>query len=253
MKISLQNEVVVITGGAVRLGRAMALECARAGASVAITYRRSEAEAQETLSQMQKITPDPGRATFVAIRAEVTQSTMAETLAQQVQSTLGTPTALINSAAIFRRTPFEVMNEQDFDDHIAANLKGPYLLCKRFGDIFLQNGRGHIINFADIYGLRPLKNYVPYCLSKAGVVMLTEALALALAPTVRVNCICPGTVMMPSEVQGEDDELEQLLPKIPLQRLGTPEEIALSVVFLLGGPQFITGAILPVDGAQRLR
>jgi NAD(P)-dependent dehydrogenase (short-subunit alcohol dehydrogenase family) len=252
MNISLENEVVVITGGAVRLGRAIAQECARAGAKVAITYNHSRKEAQETLTSLQEEGAHSAN-NYLAIQADVSQSADVERVAQHVQSTLGAPTALINNAAIFRRTPFDVMDEADFDEHIAANLKGPYLLSKCFGDIFLENGRGHIINFADIYGLRPLKNYVPYCLSKAGVVMLTQALALALAPKVRVNCICPGTIMVPSETQGEDDELEQLLPKIPLGRLGTPEEIAQAVVFLLGGPQFISGAILPVDGAQRLR
>jgi NAD(P)-dependent dehydrogenase (short-subunit alcohol dehydrogenase family) len=252
MTISLHNEVVVITGGAVRLGRAMALECARAGAKVAITYNRSAHEAEEALQQMQRDTSRPA-SDFMTLQTDVTQSEEIARIAPQVQSTLGTPTALVNNAAIFRRTPFDVMNEADFDEHITANLKAPYLLCKSFGDIFLQQERGHIVNFADIYGLRPLKNYVPYCLSKAGVVMLTQSLALALAPHVRVNCLCPGTIMVPSQTQGENDELEQLLPKIPAGRLGTPEEIAQAVVFLLGGPQFITGAILPVDGAQRLR
>jgi NAD(P)-dependent dehydrogenase (short-subunit alcohol dehydrogenase family) len=159
----------------------------------------------------------------------------------------------VNNAAIFRRTPFEKMTESDFDDHIAANLKGPYLMSKSFGDLFLQQGQGSILNIADIYGLRPLKNYIPYCVSKAGVVMLTEALAKALAPDVRVNCICPGTILLPSEEQGEADDEESLLKRIPLGRLGTPEEIAETARFLLFGPGFITGAIVPVDGAQRLK
>jgi NAD(P)-dependent dehydrogenase (short-subunit alcohol dehydrogenase family) len=99
---------------------------------------------------------------------------------------------------------------------------------------------------------------VPYCVSKAGVVMLTEALAKALAPCVRVNCICPGTILLPSEAQGADDgesadDEASLVARIPLGRLGTPEEIAETALFLLFGPAFITGAILPVDGAQRLK
>ena len=253
MNISLENEVVVVTGAAARLGRAIALECARAGAKVAITYNHSQDEAKQTLTLLQQAAPHHPQEGFCAFQADVSQAVDVQRLAAQVQSTLGTPTALVNNAAIFRRTPFDTLTEADFDAHIAANLKGPYLMCKQFGDIFLENKRGHIVNFADIHALRPLKNYLPYCLSKAGVVMLTQSLALALAPHVRVNCICPGTILVPSETQGEDDELEQLLPKIPLQRLGTPDEIAATVVFLLGGPQFISGAILPVDGAQRLR
>jgi NAD(P)-dependent dehydrogenase (short-subunit alcohol dehydrogenase family) len=160
---------------------------------------------------------------------------------------------LVNSAGVFRRTPFAAMTEADFDLHIGTNLKGPYLACKIFGEHFLENGGGAIVNFADIYGIRPLANYIPYCLSKAGVVMLTESLAKALAPTVRVNCICPGTILEPSEIQGEADTETELVKRIPMGRLGTAEEIAQTVVFLLGGPNFITGAVLPVDGAQILR
>jgi pteridine reductase len=255
MTISLQNQVVVVTGGAVRLGRAIALACADAGASVAITYNTSRDKARQTVADLQRCGRDG--AEFHAFQADVAVEADVARVAEEVLHAFGHVTALVNNAAIFRRTPFSTMTEADFDDHIRANLKGPYLLSKRFGDIFLEQGTGAIVNIADIHGLRPLKNYVPYCISKAGVVMLTEALAKALAPTVRVNCICPGTILLPSETQGEDDESGDdeatLTTRIPLRRLGTPEEIADAVVFLIGGPQFISGAILPVDGAQRLR
>ncbi|MBW3638151.1 MAG: SDR family oxidoreductase, partial [Armatimonadetes bacterium] len=160
---------------------------------------------------------------------------------------------LVNNAAIFRRTPFETLDIGDFDDHIATNLRAPFLLCRAFGTHFLTRNGGAIVNMADIYGVRPLANYVPYCVSKAGVVMLTQGLAKALAPRVRVNCLCPGTILTPSQTQGEADDEAELLKRIPFGRLGTPEETALAAVFLLGGPAFITGAVLPVDGAQILR
>jgi NAD(P)-dependent dehydrogenase (short-subunit alcohol dehydrogenase family) len=252
--ISLAGQTVIVTGGAVRVGRAIALECARAGASVAITYNRSHDEAQQTLEELQQLNPN-GK--FVALLLEVSNAQSVADFHKRVLEELGDVTSLVNSAAIFRRTPFAEMTEADFDDHIATNLKGPYLLCKAFGDHFLQQQRGAIVNIADIHGLRPLKNYVPYCVSKAGVVMLTQALAKALAPHVRVNCICPGTILLPSETQGNDDEYSDdethLRSRVPLGRFGTPEEIAQSVVFLIGGPQFISGAILPVDGAELLR
>jgi NAD(P)-dependent dehydrogenase (short-subunit alcohol dehydrogenase family) len=165
--------------------------------------------------------------------------------------------ALVNNAAIFRRTPWETLQEADFDTHIASNLKAPFLLSKAFGDLFLQQKSGVIVNIADIHGLRPLKNYIPYCVSKAGLITLTEATAKALAPSVRVNCICPGTILPPSETQGDSgeysDDVQALAARVPLKRLGTPHEIAQSVVFLIGGPQFISGAVLTVDGAERLR
>jgi len=121
--------------------------------------------------------------------------------------------------------------------------------------VFLAAERGHIVSIADIHGIRPLKAYGPYCISKAGVVMLTQWLAKALAPTVRANCICPGTILLPSEKQGGEygDDEESLKARVPLGRLGTPQEIAGCIVFLLGGPGFISGAVLPVDGAERLR
>jgi NAD(P)-dependent dehydrogenase (short-subunit alcohol dehydrogenase family) len=256
LNLSLENEVVVVTGGAKRLGRAIALECARGGASVAITYNHSQSEAQSTLDELKRQSTLAGQ-NFAAFKCEVSNRTSIEAMGAGVLQTFDKATALVNNAAIFRRTPFAETNaavwESAFDEHIAANLKGPYLLSKHFGDLFLQQERGSIVNIADIHALRPLKNYAPYCASKAGVVMLTEVLAKALAPHVRVNCICPGTILVPSETQGEDDDLLALQEKVPMQRLGTPEEIAQAIVFLIGGPQFINGAILPIDGAQRLK
>lgn len=252
----MQCETVLITGGARRVGRAIALACARAGASVAITYRTSANEAWELIGELNNIGSKTQR--FAAFQADVSVAAEVDALAEIALKTFDSVTMLVNNAAIFRRTPFNALTEADFDDHIAANLKGPYLMSKKFGDVFLAQGRGNILNIADIYGLRPLKNYIPYCVSKAGLIMLTEAMAKALAPTVRVNCICPGTILLPSEAQGEDDgesadDEASLLSRIPMQRLGTPEEIAEAALFLLNGPPFITGAILPVDGAQRLK
>lgn len=253
MVISLQGHTVVVTGGAVRVGRAIAVGCAKAGATVAITYNHSRDEALATVEDLKRAGEPERNQKFAAFQADVSKADDVARLCDEVLATLGNATALVNNAAIFRRTPFAGMTEADFDDHIAANLKGPYLMSKRFGDLFVGQGGGAIVNIADIHGLRPLKNYIPYCVSKAGIVMLTEALAKALAPAVRVNCICPGTILTPSETQGEDDDAASLVDKIPMERLGAPEEIADAVVFLIGGPAFISGAILPVDGAQRLR
>ncbi len=260
MTISLQGQVVVVTGGARRVGRAIALACARAGADVAITYNRSEGEARETVKELRSA--GQGGARFACFGADVSRAADVSRLTADVLQTFGRATSMVNNAAIFRRTPFDALTEADFDDHIAANLKGPYLLSKSFGDIFrerfAEQGAGAIVNIADIHGLRPLKNYIPYCVSKAGLVMLTEAMAKALAPHARVNCICPGVILPPSQTQGEDDgefadDEASLAARVPLGRIGTPEEIAHAVVFLIGGPGFISGAVLPVDGAQRLR
>jgi NAD(P)-dependent dehydrogenase (short-subunit alcohol dehydrogenase family) len=249
MTISLENHVVVVTGGAKRLGRAIALECARAGASVAITYNRSREEALQTVRDSQEISPDQ---VFKAYQLEVSDARAVKAFVDEVWNDFGCVTMLVNNAAIFRRTPFDFVDEGDFDDHIDSNLKGPFLLCRAFGHRFKAQGEGHIVNFADIYAARPLANYVPYCVSKAGVLMLTQSLAKSLAPDVRVNCICPGTILKSSESQDEEDET-LLVGRIPMNRMGTPLEIAQTTVFLLGGPRFITGALLVVDGGQSLR
>ncbi len=274
MNISLRGQTIVVTGGALRLGREIALECARAGASVAITFNRSESDARAVVEEMRlaaqqsatsatsesRANDDSETDDFAAFQADVSRSADVSRLAREVTERFGKVTGLVNNAAIFRRTPFDSMTEADFDDHMDANLKGPYLLSKTFGDIFRanfeRNGQASILNIADVHAWRPLKNYVPYCVSKAGLVMLTQAMAKALAPQVRVNCIAPGTILLPSETQGEDDgewsdDEDLLVARVPMNRLGTAGEIARTAVFLLGGPTFISGAIVPVDGAQQ--
>jgi pteridine reductase len=246
---SLKGRVVVVTGGAARLGRAIALECARRGASVAITYNTSGEAARRTLEELRGTGDEAQR--FEAYGLDVSKSEAVQKLVRDVETDLGGASDLVNNAAIFRRTPFAEMGESDFDAHIDANLRGPFLTCKYFGQSMRERG-GSIVNMADIYGLRPLKNYAPYCVSKAGVVMLTQVLALALAPQVRVNAVCPGTILLPSQEQGEGDTLESLVPKVPLGRLGSESDIAQAVAFLLESP-YLSGVLLPVDGAQHLK
>ena len=248
MTISLADQTVVVTGGARRLGRAIALECARAGAGVVVTYRTSQREAEQTIGEMREIAPN---AKFAAYGLDVSVNSEVSKFASWVEAEFGGATALVNNAAIFERTPPGAWDEAAFDAHIAANLKGPYLLCARFAEIFERGNGGHIVNVADIHAWRPLANFVPYCVSKAGVVMLTQSMAKALAPRVRVNCVCPGTILLPKSAEmGTEAEL---IARIPFGRIGRASEIAQTVIFLLGGPAFITGAIVAVDGGESLR
>ena len=251
MVISLSGQTVVITGGAKRLGRAIALECARAGADVAITFRHSQTEAARTVGEMEGIAPAQR---FSAFRLDLTSNSEIENLVKTVAQKMGGASALVNNAAIFGRTPLAQLGEAGaaeaaFDAHLETNLRGPFLLSQRFAELFLRSGGGHIVNLADIHAHRPLANYIPYCVSKAGLVMLTQSMAKALAPDVRVNCICPGTIMLPEDAAQD----EGLVARIPFGRAGTALEIAQSAVFLLGGPAFITGAVLNVDGGESLR
>ena len=256
MTISLTGQTIIVTGGAKRLGRAIALECAQAGANVIITYHSSKAEAESTVAELSALAPEQK---FAAFALDVSDGEAVKNFTTQAFEQFQNIQGLVNCAAIFERTPFESLDENDFDSHISANLKGPFLLSMSFARNFLEknsetnNITASIVNFADIYGTRPLANYIPYCISKAGVLMLTQSMAKALAPRVRVNCIAPGTIYMPNEdkVGFENDEL--LLKRIPSGRMGTASEIAQTVLFLLGGPEFIVGATLPVDGGQILR
>ena len=257
MTISLENQNIVVVGGSKRLGKAIALECALSGANVQITYNRSRREAIDTTGEMThigKAHTRPGvERRFSAAHLDVTKEGAVDNFVAQIEGNGERIHGLVICAAMFERTPFEMLSEAAFDAHIATNLKGPFLLCRAFGAHFLKQGGGSIVNFSDIYAQRPLANYIPYCASKAGVEMLTKGFAKALAPTVRVNCIAPGTILPPSEFQNETDDEAMLIKRIPMGRMGTPQEIAQTVVFLLGGPAFITGAIIPVDGAQILR
>ena len=248
MTISLQGQTVVVTGGARRLGRAIALECARAGANVVITYRASQAQAAQTVGELQIIAP---HAKFAAYALDVSVNSDVVKFVNWIETEFGGATALVNNAAIFERTPKQQWDEAAFDAHIAANLKGPYLLSAQFAALFERGDGGNIVNLADIHAWRPLANFVPYCVSKAGVVMLTQSMAKALAPRVRVNCVCPGTILLP-ETEDLGSEAE-LVARIPFGRIGQPQEIAQTVVFLLGGPAFITGAVVAVDGGESLR
>ncbi len=248
MTISLEGQTVVVTGGARRLGRAIALECARDGANVVVTYRSSETEAAQTVADLREIAPDKKFASYfldVSINSSVVK------FVQWLEDEFEGATALVNNAAIFERTPKAQWDEAAFDAHIAANLKGPYLLSTHFSRMFERRGGGHIVNMADIHAWRPLANFVPYGVSKAGVIMLTQSMAKALAPRVRVNCVCPGTILLPETAEtGTETEL---IARIPFGRTGEALEVAQTVVFLLGGPAFITGAIVPVDGGESLR
>ena len=246
MILSLIGKNILIVGGAKRIGRAVALECARSGANVAFTFHTSHVDADETLAELQLLAP-PQK--FAAFPLDVSLSEQWKRLAEDIERDFGGLSGLVFCAAIFKRTPLASLSEGDFDEHIAANLKGPFLGCQTFGSR-LEEG-GSIVLFSDIHASRPLLNFIPYCTSKAGVEMLAKGFAKALAPRgVRVNCIAPGAIL-PGE--NDEDSVEELVARVPMKRLGTLEEITQTVLFLLGGPKYLSGVIIPIDGGQLLR
>ncbi len=242
--MEIEGKVALVTGAAKRLGRSIALALAERGAELVIHYRDSEREAQELLALLKRAGGKP-----VAVRGDVSVAADVDRIVETAMQAFGRIEILVNNAAIFYRTPFEKVTEEDWDRFLDVNLKGPFLLCRRIGGIMLRQGRGKIISLADLAGLKVWAEYIPYSVSKAGLIALTQGLAKALAPAVQVNAVAPGAVLLPEGTTPE--ERERAIRRIPLDRLGTPEDIARAVVYLIRN-DFITGEVLRLDGGQHL-
>ena len=242
--MEIEGKVALVTGAARRVGRAIALALAERGAELVIHYLDSEREAQEVLALAKQAGGRP-----VAVRGDVSISADVNRIVETALQAFGRIEILVNNAAIFYRTPFEKLTEEDWDLFLDVNLKGPFLLCRKVGEIMIRQGRGKIINLADIAGRKVWAEYIPYSVSKAGLIALTKGLAKALAPAVQVNAIAPGAVLLPDGTT--PDERERAIRRIPLDRLGSPEDIARAAVYLIEN-DFITGEILTVDGGQHL-
>ena len=243
--MELHGRVALVTGGAKRIGREIALALARRGAGVGITYRASAAEAVETLREFREL----GSAA-VAVQCDQRDPEQIQGAARYVEAELGPVDVLVNNAAIFHRTPFAEATLEDWDEHLETNLRGPWLWAKALAPGMQARGEGVILNLIDIAAERPYPGYLPYTASKAGLVALTRGLARALAPQVRVNGIAPGVVLMPDEFP--EAQAETLIKRTPLRREGSPADIAATALYLIEGSDFITGVIAPVDGGLRL-
>ena len=241
--MNIQGKTALITGGAKRVGKVIALTLARRGANIAFTYQNSKKEALETLQELKALGVQA-----LAIQVDISKSKQILRMVQQTLKKFGSIEILINNAAIFYKTPFEKIKESDWDQHININLKGTFLCSQQVGLEMLKKKIGKIVNIADWAGLRPYRNYIPYCVSKAGVICLTQALAKTLAPHIQVNCVAPGPVLLPKKIS--DEEVKQIIHGTPLKRIGTPEDVAKTVLFLIEGSDFITGATYHVDGGR---
>lgn len=229
-----------MTGGAVRLGRAISLELARAGFDVAVGYRRSAAAARETATALGAL-----GIRAVGIRADIAEPAEARRLVAATLRQFGRLDVLVNNAAIFARTPWEKVTAADFDRFLAVNVKGAFF-CSQAAARAMGRRGGRIVNLADVGALRAWPGYIPYTVSKAGVVMLTRGLAAALAPRIQVNAVAPGAVLLPDGFPLE--AANRLRRKIPMGRLGKPSDVAAAVRFFATCPDYITGQILYVDG-----
>ena len=242
--MEIEGKVALVTGGARRLGRCIALALAERGAELVIHYRDSEREAQEVLALLKKAGGKP-----VAVQGDVSIATDVDRMVETAMRAFGRIEILVNNAAVFYRTPFDQLTEADWDRFLDVNLKGPFLLCRQVGAIMLRQGQGKVINLADIAGLKVWAEFIPYSVSKAGLIALTRGLAKALAPAVQVNAIAPGAVLLPPGTSPVEEE--RAIRRIPLERLGSAEDVARAAVYLVEN-DFITGEVLKVDGGQHL-
>jgi len=241
--MELKGKVALVTGGAVRVGRAISLALSEAGASVAVNYHHSEEAAREVVAL---ITARGGNAE--AFQADVSVAADVDRMFDGVLERFGRLDVLVNNAAIFPRTPFTTVTEAEWDQVLDINLKGSFLCALRAGREMLQRDGGKIVNIADVSAYRPWASYIPYCVSKAGVIALTQGLAKALAPKVQVNAVAPGTVLFPESYS--EEQRQRAVQPIPMGREGSPEDVARTVLFLIEGSDFITGAVIPVDGGR---
>src|SRR5713226_3903923 len=240
MKLALQGRVALVTGAGKRIGRAVAVRLATEGADVVIHYHRSKAEADAAVAEIAKL----GRKN-VALQADLCSVADIKRLFQQTAEHFGRLDILVNSAANFLPAHLEDTTEKMWDSALDTNLKAPFF-CAQAAAPLLKQSHGVIINFADIGGLLGWTGYIPHCVSKAGVILLTRCLAKELAPDVRVNAIAPGTITM----DGDPPEWESdFIRRAPLRRSGRPSDIADAVVFLVRS-KFITGQVLVVDGGR---
>ena len=239
--MDLHGRVVLVTGGARRVGRTIAEALAKRHAHIVISYRSSAREAQDTAKALQRYGTEA-----LAMRADLAKSADVQRLMSRIRRRFGRLDVLVNSAANFDRTPFTTLTERDWDHALDTNLKGPFL-CALYGSRLMRRG-GKIINIADWSGVRPYRDYLPYCVSKSGVIGLTKALAKELAPKIQVNAIAPGPILPPPDMTAA--ARRRVIRRVPLQRWGSPQDIANTVLFLIEGTDFMTGSVVFVDGGQ---
>jgi len=243
--MDLKGKVTLVTGAGRRLGRAIALSLADRGAILAIHYRNSRAQAEAVVAQIEHA---GGRAK--PFHANLEQVGEIEQMTAEVLAAFGRIDVLINSASIFVRKSFEEITERDWDVNLDTNLKAPFFLSKFASTAMRRSGAGKIINLGDWAGIRPYKNYVPYSVSKAGLIGLTRALAKALAPEVQVNCIALGPVMPPDDYDAT--QIDRLRNATLTKRLGSPEDVVRAVLFLCEGTDYATGSTLMLEGGRNL-
>ena len=237
----LAGKVALVTGAGKRIGRSVALRLASEGADVIVNYRDSKAEAEDVVAQISA----KGRRAL-AIQANVAKRAEVISLFAAIEKEFGRLDILVNNVGMFFPAKFEELTEEQWDTILDTNLKSQFLCSQAAAPMLRRSGQGRIVNFASLGGILAWPAFTHYCVSKAGVIMLTRCMARALAPEITVNAIAPGTISFP---QDAPELAEDFIRLAPLHRTGTPKDIEDAVVFLaLSG--FITGQVIVVDGGR---
>ncbi len=238
----LDGKAALVTGAAKKIGRAIALALAEEGANVAITYRESAEQAARTVDELRALGIHA-----MALPADLRQLESVRAAIKRAAEELGSIDILVNNAGHFETAALESITLEQWDAMFAINTRGPFLAAQAALP-YLKAAHGRIINIGSLGGMHPWPTHAHYCTSKAALHMLTQTMSKAFAPEVSVNCVAPGMI-----ANGEASaEYEHFARKTPMQRNGSPQEVAAAVLFFATGPHFITGQILGVDGGLGL-
>ncbi|HEX4603331.1 MAG TPA: SDR family oxidoreductase [Candidatus Angelobacter sp.] len=241
----LKGKTVLVTGGARRLGRAIALAMAEADANVAFTYFNSIDDANQTLELIERCCPR-----VFGVRCDVRQEKSIDRTVTAVLDQFGQIDLLVNNAGVFQTAAFQDITAEQWDEVFAVNVRAPFLVSQRCIPA-LRKASGRVINLGSLGGEKAWATHAHYCSSKAALHMLTQVMAKALAPEIAVNCVAPGMIA----TDGEKDAAlqERLASHTPMKTNGTPQDVVSAVMYFATAPHFITGQVLTVDGGLGLR
>ncbi|MCO6429149.1 pteridine reductase [Nitrosomonas communis] len=244
----MKNKVILVTGGAKRVGAAICCKLHTQGAKLMVHYRSSQNDAQMLRQALEQMRPD----SIGLIQADLLDIERLSDLIEETIRRFGKLDALVNNASSFFPTPIGQLTEEAWVDLIGSNLKAPLFLSQAAMP-YLEKQHGCIVNIVDIHVEQPLKNYVIYNAAKGGLAALTRSLALELAPSIRVNGVSPGPILWPEHEEWIDKSLrKEIIDRTLLKRMGEPEDIAKAVYFLIADAPYITGQIIAVDGGRSI-
>ena len=241
---SLDGKIALVTGGGIRVGRAIAAALGRAGADVAVHFRNSREGAEAVAAEIRAV----GRRTAV-VAGDLARPDDCRRVVEESIAALGSLDFLVHSASNFHRASLAESDANLWDSAMNVNARAGFLLAREAAPT-LRERRGRVVLVSDFLAESPARNYVAHSVSKAAVEGLVRALAVELAPEVTVNGVAPGTVLPPEGTAPE--EVERLARRVPAKRIGSPEDVAATVVFLCGGPAFLTGQVIRVDGGRSI-